>query len=310
MVEAITMKKRTYRRTDINDFDPRRLQNGEGGPHLILAIDVAKRDMVAALTTKRGDVLATLCWKHLEETPLLLKKLVQLRELGYTVEAVMESTGTYGDVLRHQLESHGLVVFQVSGKRVHDAKVVYDGVASLHDAKCAAIIAKLHVDGRSSVWEQKTAAERELKAAVATMDVHQGQYLRLVHQLESWLARYWPEVTQLVELTSATLLATLGRIGGPRDVTAEPEATRKLMTGMSHRLMKPEKIEQVIECAARTAGLELLPGERGALMVLASEAHRSLRAFKAAKALDPSGTLGGNTRLSRPPWVRRRPPCS
>ena len=57
----------------------------------------------------------------------------------------MESTGTYGDVLRHQLEGQDLVVHQVSCRRVHDSKVVYDGVASLHDAKCAAIIAKLRL---------------------------------------------------------------------------------------------------------------------------------------------------------------------
>jgi transposase len=277
------MKKRTYRRTPINDFDPMKLEKQEAGSRLVLAIDVAKHDMVAALTTDRAEVLATLAWKHLEETPTLLDKLTRLSELGYAVEAVMESTGTYGDVLRHQLESRGLVVYQVSGRRVHDAKVVYDGVASLHDAKSAAIIAKLHTDGRSSVWSRKTASERELKAAVSTMDVYQVQYLRLVHQLESWLARYWPEVTELLELTSATLLATLARIGGPRDVAAQPEMARKLMTGMSHRLMKSDKIERVLECAAQSAGLELLPGEREALMTLASEAHRSLRAFKSAK---------------------------
>ena len=34
---------------------------------------------------------------------------------------------------------------------------------------------------------------------------------------------------------------------------------------------------------AQTAGLELLPGERPALVTLASEANRSLRAFKSAK---------------------------
>ena len=81
---------------------------------------------------------------------------------------------------------------------------VYDGVASLHDSKCAAIIAKLHIDGRSSLWQDRPESERELKAAVATMDVYHVQYLRLIHQLESWLARYWPEVTQLVALTHET----------------------------------------------------------------------------------------------------------
>lgn len=294
------MKKHAYRRTAINNFQPVAVQNRVSERRLVLAIDVAKENMVAALTTGQAEVVATLAWKHLEETPVLLEKLKELSDLGYSIEAVMESTGTYGDVLRHQLQSHGVVVYQVNGKRVHDAKVVYDGVASLHDAKCAAIIAKLHVDGRSSVWEPKTVAERELKAAVATMDIYHVQYLRLIHQLESWLARHWPEVTRLVELTSATLLATLARIGGPRDVASNPEVTRKLMLGMSHRLMQPEKIEQVLACAAQTAGLELLPVERSALMALAAEAHRSLRAFKSAKLSVHEQAVGGPSEALAP----------
>jgi transposase len=250
---------------------------------MVLAIDVAKEDMVAALTTERADVLVTLAWKHLDETPVLLGKLEELIQMGLALEAVMESTGTYGDVLRHQLKKAGIPVYQVSGKRVHDAMVVYDGVASLHDSKSSAIIAKLHLDGRSSVWQDRPQAERELKAAVATMDIYQVQYLRLIHQLESWLARHWPEVTRVVALTSATLLAVLARLGGPCDVAADPDATRKLMTGMSHRLMSAEKIEQVLQCAAHSVGLPLLAEERTGLMAIAAEAHRSLRAYKAAK---------------------------
>src|SRR5688572_27044492 len=130
------MKKHAYRRTAINNFQPVAVQNRVSERRLVLAVDVAKENMVAALTTGQGEVVATLAWKHLEETPVLLEKLKELNELGYAIEAVMESTGTYGDVLRHQLQSHGVVVYQVNGKRVHDAKVVYDGVASLHDAKC------------------------------------------------------------------------------------------------------------------------------------------------------------------------------
>jgi hypothetical protein len=59
----------------------------------------------------------------------------------------MESSGTYGDVLRHQLLGYRVPVHRLSGKRVHDAAEVYDGVPSLHDAKSAAIIAKIKRDG-------------------------------------------------------------------------------------------------------------------------------------------------------------------
>ena len=160
------MKRRAYRKTAIKQFEPKVIREKTESTRLILAIDVAKDDMVAALTTEHAVVLTTLAWKHLDETPEVLLKLEELRRLGFHLEAVMESTGTYGDVLRHQLQTAGIVVYQVNGKRVHDAKVVYDGVASLHDSKSSAIIAKLHVDGRSSVWEDKTDPERELKATV------------------------------------------------------------------------------------------------------------------------------------------------
>jgi transposase len=66
-------------------------------------------------------------------------------------------------------------------------------------------------------------------------------------------------------------------------LAANPDDARKLMAGMSRRLMKAEKIEQVLECAATTIGIDLLPFERTALMALAEEAHRSMRAFKSAK---------------------------
>lgn len=277
------MKRRAYRRTAIKDFEAASVVNRTEDAGLVLGIDVAKTDMVAALTTRSGEVLVTLAWKHVEETPLLLAKLHELRRLRYSIEAVMEPSGSYGDVLRHQLEEAGVLVYRVSGKRVHDAREVYDGVSSLHDAKCAAIIAKLHVDGRTSVWESRSDGDRALKAAVSTMDLFQVQYLRLIHQLEGWLARHWPEITQQVELTSATLLSLLARVGGPADIASAPSEARALMTTVSRRLMKPTKIEKVLQSASTTVGLPLLDEERAALKTVASEAYRALRAYKEAK---------------------------
>ncbi len=148
---------------------------------------------------------------------------------GLVVEAVMESSGTYGDVLRQQLLERGVPVFRMSGKRTHDAAEVYDGVPSLHDAKSAAIIAKLHADGGSVPWPALAAEKRELKAAIATMDLYRAHHQRLIHSLESSLARHWPELTQHLELSSATLVALLAQLGGPRDVAADLEQARRLL---------------------------------------------------------------------------------
>ncbi len=108
----------------------------------------------------------------------------------------MESSGTYGAALQAGLHKEGVPVFQVSGKRVHDAREVYDGVPSLHDPKCAAIIAKMHLDGASRRWEPKSDEVREISAVVRTMDIYHEQYYDGINRLEARLAMYWPEVTQ------------------------------------------------------------------------------------------------------------------
>ena len=278
------MKKRTYRKISVKEVDTESLIFELGSGRVVFAIDVAKVDMVAAVVAGDGRVVRTIAWKNPTENGLVLGLLAGLGRSGFSVEAVMESSGTYGDVLRHQLITAGVAVYRVSGKRTHDAAEVYDGVPSLHDAKSAAIIAKLHLDGASRRWEPLCDQKRELKAAIATMDLFRGQNQRLIHSLESSLARYWPEVTELLELGSATLLALLARIGGPKDVTRETAAARKLMLGMSHRLMSEEKIEAVLLSAQSSVGLPMLAQERMALMTLANEAHRTLKDFKKAKA--------------------------
>ena len=132
------------------------------------------------------------------------------------------------------------------------------------------------------------------------MDLYQERYLQLVGRLESWLARHWPELPEILELTSATLLALLGRIGGPRcRWRPVPEKARTLMRGMSHQLMEPAKIDRVIESAPRSAGVPMLDFERDTLMAIADEAQRSLRAYTSAKTslgeadlADPRSTNG------------------
>ena len=66
------------------------------------------------------------------------------------------------------MERAGFEVFRVNPKRSHDAAEVYDGVPSLHDAKSAAIVAKLHLDAASERWAIRSDQERELDGVVNT----------------------------------------------------------------------------------------------------------------------------------------------
>lgn len=277
------MKKRIYRRMPVNDFHPDSISPADLGGKLVFAIDVAKVDMVAALATAEGRVLQTISWKAPEENPRVLEILRSFRSAGIPVEPVMEPSGTYGDVLRHQLEQDGFPLFMVSGKRTFDAKEIFDGVPSLHDAKSAAIIARLHADNLSSRLRDEGPDRRQLRAALAIMDLHQERYLQLVHRLESWLARHWPELPTQIELTSSSLMALLARVGGPADVAAAPDKATKVLLGISHRLLPDDKVAAIIASAKASVGVPLVGLERDALMAIADDAYRAHRAFTTAK---------------------------
>ena len=93
---------------------------------MVFAIDVAMHDFVAALQVRPGEILARFKWQHPQKTRSPLAGVAQLQARG-PVEAVLESSGTYGDALRGQLQALGVAVYRVSAKRVHDAAEVFDG---------------------------------------------------------------------------------------------------------------------------------------------------------------------------------------
>jgi hypothetical protein len=210
------MKKRIYRRMPVNDFQPQSISPADLGGKLVFAIDVAKVDMVAALAGADGRVLHTISWKAPEQNPTVLSILRGFRTAGITVEAVMEPSGTYGDVLRHQLEQDRFPIFMVSGKRTHDAKEIFDGVPSLHDAKAAAIIARLHADGLSTRLADEVPERRQLKAALAIMDLHQERYPEPVNKNETALGLVYCRTScvfagGLIQ----TSVGWVGGVGGP-----------------------------------------------------------------------------------------------
>ena len=97
------MKKRTYRKISIKEVEVESLIAELGTGRVVFAVDVAKVDMVAAVVAGDGRVVRTIAWKNPTENGLVLGLLAGLGRHGLVVEAVMESSGTYGDVLRHQL---------------------------------------------------------------------------------------------------------------------------------------------------------------------------------------------------------------
>ncbi len=186
------MNKHRYQAKELQRVEWARLAEGVKGQRLVLGVDVAKEDFYGALMLSSTEVAATIKWQHPGESPApgaFLSSLPASR-----VEVALEPSGTYGDSLRGFLRGLGLEIHLVSPKRVHDAAEVYDGVPSLHDAKAAYLIGRLHWEGASKPWREAPEHRREQQALVAELDLYQGEHRRNLNRLEALLSRHWPEL--------------------------------------------------------------------------------------------------------------------
>lgn len=275
------MKKRTYRAIGVNKIDAAKVSAAVKGQRVVLGVDIAKQTNFGRLVTEQREVVATVKWTQVSQTRAMVQWLQELP--AQRVEVALESSGTYGDALVYQLQQGDIAVYQVSAKRCHDAAELYDGVPSMHDAKAADIIARMHLDGLSKPWRPKSLAERELAAAVRVMEVYDRQYHQLLNRLEAQLARHWPEVTELLELSSATLLAVLHSFGGPQALARQGQAGAKLMRKVGGHYLVDDKIAALLYSAQRTIGVPMTPPEAQALQQLAAEANRCRKEATRAK---------------------------
>ena len=278
------MSKHTYRSKKINEIDWSQLCNGWNGQPLVLAVDIAKEMQYAELSAQGQSKTVLLRWDHLTESTTLIQ---HLKRFGGTVTVVMESSGTYGDSLRHLCRQAGFAVYQASAKRVHDAQEIFDGVPSLHDAKAACLIAKLYRDGLTKPWPELSDKERTLGALRREFELHQSQYERNKNRLEAYLGRHWPEVLPLLSLDSVTLEQTLKRYGSPAQIALHAEAAAEAMHRTGKLFLAQEKIAAVIASAGATLGEPCIEAERRYLMALAAELeHSRLHMRQARRALE------------------------
>lgn len=275
------MKKRTYRAVNVKQIDPAKLNSMVEGKRISVGCDVAKEDFFAMLMDERYKKLITIKWKHPEQTREVVALLSNLPCRSLAVS--MEPSSTYGDPLRHLLYEAGIPVFKTNPKRVHDAKEVYDGVPSKHDAKDASIIARFHLDGLSHPWLAKEEKRRDLKSWVSTMDLFASQVHQNQNRLEAMLARYWPEVPALLDLGRKTLLVLLQDFGGPVAISANSAKARKLMARTGGHYLKPEKIDAVLESARRTIGVGQSSEEKAAMRSVCQDILRAMASARQAE---------------------------
>lgn len=277
------MKKRTYRSKKINQINWELLRESLDGDKIVFAIDVAKHDQFALLRTADGTLSELVRWKHPEQSTMMLDSL---EGLNCPVVVVMESTSTYGDALRYHCRERGFDIHQASAKRVHDAKEVYDGVPSLHDAKAATIIARFYYEGLTSPWQELNAEQRRMNALHREYEIHQSQYQRNQNRLEAYLSRHWPELTEQLELNSVSLEQLLLKYGSPKEVVANIREAEMLLRKASRGQLSQNKVEKILVSAQQTMGMPCIEAERAYLQALAQEMmHSRIQKKNAQKAL-------------------------
>ena len=292
------MSKRPYRSVRVNNVNIAELCESVRGQPVVVGIDVGKADFFASfMNREQRRQIATIRWQHPAQTREFGRLVASVAEAADRVEVAMEPSGVYGDALRFLLITDGFPVFRVSPKRSHDAREVYDGVPSLHDAKGASIVAKLHLDGASEPWPIKSDRERELTATLRTLEVYEQQFQKNRNRLEALTARHWPELTEFLSLGSATLLELLIEYGDPAAVANDSAEAARLMRKVGGRFLDPAKIERVIASAATTVGMPPIASEAGLIQGIAAEARRNQQAAsKARRAVEALSEAEGSTK--------------
>lgn len=142
------MRKRAYGTVAVNQVDAERLTQGRDGQPASVGFDIGKYELFGVVRWSADDFERP--WRvanpaQIAQAVDVLRRLSQ----GRALQVAMESSGTYGDAFRQALHDAGLPLRRVQAKAAHDYAEVFDGVASQHDGKDAAVIAELLALGKS-----------------------------------------------------------------------------------------------------------------------------------------------------------------
>lgn len=248
-------RSKAYRATDVKDVQIESIIRLVSGREAVVGIDVGKFHKFAVIRWSDGEFERPWKVRSPEQIGLFVERLQRLSQYC-TLKTAMESTGTYGDVLRWKLTQAGLPVLRVGGKAARDYAEIFDGVPSQHDGKDAAVIAELAAFGKGRDWAHRSAKEEEAELAywIDWLDAQQRVRQFWQGRLEGLLARHWPELTRLLGLSHVTLLELLAHYGGPAALAADDEAARRLSSWARLAIHSP-KIVNVLASARSTVGV-------------------------------------------------------
>ncbi len=264
-------KSKAYRATDVKAIDiVSWLASRRTSDTLIVGIDIGKGFFLAVIRWSDGRFERPWKVRNPHQIGLFVALLDQLRQ-GRQLVVAVEPTGSYADALRQHLHDKGFVVQRVSPKMAHDYAEIFDGVASKHDGKDAAVVAELASLGKAPVWDfvldEHTA---EMAYWVRQLDLTRRHSAAEYGRLEGLLARHWPEATDVLKLSSGTLLRCLQHYGGPAEMAKDPQALKHVLK-WGGVLLKQEKAERLVQSAISSVGVRQMKADARWLKERAAE---------------------------------------
>ena len=269
------MSKITYRSVNVEKVVASALVALMTTASVIVGVDIAKLDLAAAFALQTGEVVQIVRFRQTTQMSSFLALLTALVQAGRQVEVVLEATGTYGEALREQAHRVGAAIFMMAPKNVHDAKALFDGVASKHDPKDATLLARLRAQGLGSPWKPIDAFRRNLRALVEMRDLHHDPLMQGYSRLEALLARHWPELSSNVDLyQTISIWGLLEGMPDPREIAAQPERARTLLREHSRGALPSEAVDAILRSARETVGVAPTTNEREQVRRTVSEMLR------------------------------------
>jgi transposase len=101
-------------------------------------------------------------------------------------------------------------------------------------------------------------------------------------RLEGLLARHWPEATEVLKLSSGTLLRVLKHYGDPKALAADPGAAQRLAR-WGRTFLSPEKIGHLLAGARSSAGVRVGDWQRRQIQDYAEHALAARREAERAQ---------------------------
>jgi transposase len=249
------MRRKAYASVAVNHVELKELNERHRGADVMVGLDVGKKELIAVCRWFDGQFERPWAVANPGEIETLVSLLRQLSQ-GRTLTVAMESSGTYGDAVRYALSRAEVHVRRVSSKASHDYAEIFDGVPSQHDGKDAAVIAELAALGKSSLWPFEVTPdwEEELHYWVEHLELNRKTEQPLVGSLEALLSRHWPEATEILPLSSGTLMRALAHYGAPAGLGADAAALARLQK-WGGKYLKAAQAQALLTSAKTTLGV-------------------------------------------------------